>query len=96
MRTGLAIGGPPSGRRPVPAAPAKAWAIAIHSMAAGPSMTRARSLRCLRWVTSRQKSSAGPLIRLSASAGPHVHAVPSGPVSSTRISAAGTLLPCTA
>ena len=46
--------------RPGPGGPAKACAIVIHSVAVGPSTVRARSSRCLRWVTSRQKSRAGP------------------------------------
>ena len=50
---------------------------------------RARSARCRRWVTRRQKSSAGPVTRCAASSGPHVHAPPSGAVSSTRNSSAG-------
>ena len=32
-----------------------------------------------RWVTSRQKSRAGPLTRCAASSGPHVHALAVGP-----------------
>jgi anti-sigma B factor antagonist len=39
---------PEAGSRPGPGGPAKACAMAIHPVAAGPSMARARSSRCLR------------------------------------------------
>jgi len=45
---------------PVPGLPAKAWAMDNHSWATGPVTSSARSSGCRRWVTSRQKSSAGP------------------------------------
>ena len=85
-----------AGGRPGPGAPAKACVIAIHSVAAGPSMARARSSRCLRWVTSRQKSRAGPVIRSSASAGPQAHRAPSGAGRTHRTGPGGWVLPRTA
>ena len=52
--------------------------------------SRSTSSRWRRWVTSRQKSSAGPRDPCrSASSGPHVHVSPEGASSSTRISAVG-------
>ncbi len=78
------------GLRPGPGGPAKAWAIDIHSVATGPVTVRFRSSRWRRCVTARQKSSAGPVTRLAASAGPQAHWSPSGAISSTRTGATGT------
>ena len=83
------------GGRPGPAAPAKAWAIPIHCVAVSPVMTRPVSLRCRRWVTTRQKSSAVPLTRSAAVAGPQAHSPPSGAASSTRTGASGCGSPWT-
>ena len=46
----------------------------------GRSAVSARSARCRRWVTRRQKSSAGPVTRCAASSGPQAHVPPSGAV----------------
>lgn len=66
-----------------------------HRSASGPCARRARSARCARWVTSRQKSRAGPVTRWAASAGPYVHNSPDGATSSTRNSSPGTVSPRT-
>src|SRR5262249_11271931 len=49
------------GFRPGPGGPANACAIGTHSWALAPVMIRCRSSGWLRWVTSRQKSRAGPV-----------------------------------
>ena len=56
----VAHGWPPASGRAPGRGPANAWAMASHCCATGPSTARARSSRCRRWVTSRQKSSAVP------------------------------------
>ena len=50
-------------RGPPPGGPAKACAMSSQASATGPVAVRARSLRCARWVTRRQKSRAGPSTR---------------------------------
>ena len=51
----------PRGARPSPGGPAKHWAMSSHRSASGPAATSAVSARWMRWVTSRQKSYAGPV-----------------------------------
>src|ERR1700735_4153015 len=53
--------------RPGPAGPAKACAIEIHCAATGPVTTSPVSSRCLRCVTTQQKSNASPSMRLMES-----------------------------
>ena len=72
------------GRRPSPGGPAKAWAMSIHSSAAGPSTSSSTSSRWRRCVTTRQKSSAGPRDRSARRPGPTLHESPDGATSSTR------------
>lgn len=79
-----------------PGGPAKACAIDSHWRATGPSAATAVSCRCRRWVTSRQKSSAGPVTRSAAPAGPQVHTAPDGATSSTLTGSAGASSWCAA
>src|SRR5262245_1215158 len=58
--------------RPGPGAPAKACAMETHSFATGPCTVRWVSSTWRRWVTVRQKSSAGPSTRSAAASSPHV------------------------
>ena len=67
-----------------------------HRSASGPTATRAVSARCTRWVTSRQKSYAGPVTVCAASSGPQVQASPGRSVSATRNSSVGAGSPRTA
>ncbi len=87
---------PPSGVRPVPGSPAKACPIVTHSSAASPTTVSSRSSRWRRWVISRAKWRAGPVMRSVASSGPQPHVDPSGAVSSTRTGVVGWALPCAA
>ncbi len=75
--------------RPSPLGPANACANPNHSSASAPTATRSRLARLARWVTSRQKSNAGPVTFCGASSGPQVQSEPSGAVNSTRKSSAG-------
>src|SRR6185437_9133801 len=87
------------GARPGPDGPAKACAMSSQASASGPIATNRRSARCRRWVTSRQKSSAGPVTCWAASAGPvgpQAHRSPDGPASSIRKASAGAGRPRTA
>src|SRR6185369_7602537 len=56
-------GWPAAGDRPDPGGPAKAWATSSQVSATEPVVRRARSLRCRRCVTNKQKSRAGPSTR---------------------------------
>ena len=58
-----------------PGRPAKACARSSQRSASAPSADSARSARARRWVTRRQRSSAGPVTRWAASGGPHVHRI---------------------
>ena len=77
------------GGGPMLGPPAKHWAIESHSAARVPSATRAVSSGWRRCVTTRQKSSAGPVTRSGASGSPQAHASPLGATSSTRTSPSG-------
>jgi hypothetical protein len=83
-------------RVPDPGVPRSTARCRAHSSAASPVATSARSSRCRRWVTSRQKSRAGPVTRCSASAFPNRHVSPSGAVSASATSTSGACRPRTA
>ena len=63
--------------------PANACAFDSQSRAGSPTISRSTSSGWRRWVTTRQKSSAGPRTVESASAGPHVQVSPDGASSAT-------------
>src|SRR5699024_11858941 len=69
-------------------APAKAWA-KVSQCAASPVATRSVSSTSRRWVTTRAKSSAGPVTTSPVEASSHVHTPPAGAVSSMRKGACG-------
>ena len=62
----------------------------IHSAATSPRTSNPVSSTCLRWVTTRQKSSAEPRTRSRAFSGPQVQLLPEGAVHSTRTGFSGT------
>ncbi len=56
--------------------PAKIWATSIHVAATGPHTSSEVSLTLRRWVTTGQKSRAGPRMTSGASSGPKSHRCP--------------------